>query len=60
MFEALSGPPLLWSAEQPHLYLVVLELKAGGAGGEAAASYAAAARHEAETIEFESCQVRVV
>lgn len=37
-----GGPPALWSAEEPHLYLLILEMR--GPGGQA--------------LEFEAAQVR--
>lgn len=44
MFNALGGePPLLWSAEQPNLYVLVLQLTAA----------------DGTVVEVESCQVRV-
>ncbi len=49
--EALGGPPLLWSAEEPHLYTLILELRKVNNSGTAAA---AGRRHE--TLEFEACQ----
>lgn len=41
-FKVLGGPPLLWSAEQPHLYTLMMEL---------------VHLEDGSTIEIESCQV---
>lgn len=61
MREALGGTlPLLWSAEEPHLYQLVLELRAAIVASTPGEKQQQQGAHgvQAEVLEFETCQVR--